>query len=50
MFFLVGLFDILMEIVKYNFKEVMNCHYRVDIFESELANETFLEPELLPFD
>ena len=35
--------------LKYNFKELMSYHYRVDIFKSELAKSQYLEPDLLPF-
>lgn len=33
-----------------NFKELLRQHYRTDIFNSEMARQQFLEPELLPFD
>ncbi|RIJ37356.1 hypothetical protein [Pontibacter oryzae] len=36
--------------LKYNFKELMNCHYGIDIFSSEAAKTAFLEPDLLPFE
>lgn len=36
--------------LKTNFRELMNAHYRTDIFKSEAAKHTYLEPELLPFD
>jgi hypothetical protein len=36
--------------LKYNFKDLLNCHYKTDIFKSEQAKKQYLEPELLPFD
>lgn len=36
--------------LKYNFKELMNSHYKIDIFNSEKAKKEFLEPDLLAFD
>lgn len=36
--------------LKYNFKELMSYHYRIDIFNSKKAKTKFLEPDLLPFD
>jgi hypothetical protein len=36
--------------LKTNFKDLINTHYQTDIFKSEHAKITFLEPELLPFD
>ena len=36
--------------LKTNFKDLINTHYRTDIFKSEHAKSCFLEPELLPFD
>lgn len=35
--------------LKYNFKELMACHYSFDIFSSEEAKIAFLEPDLIPF-
>lgn len=35
--------------LKYNFKELLGQHYRVDIFNSKEAKAKFLEPDLLPF-
>ncbi|MCF4101298.1 hypothetical protein L1I30_06450 [Gillisia sp. M10.2A] len=35
--------------LKYNFKELMSVHYKIDIFNSEKAKKEFLEPDLLPF-
>ncbi|MBC9796246.1 hypothetical protein [Sinomicrobium weinanense] len=36
--------------LKYNFKDLMSCHYGVDIYNSPWAKKHFLEPDLLPFD
>ncbi|MEQ9261752.1 MAG: hypothetical protein RLP14_01190 [Owenweeksia sp.] len=36
--------------LKYKFKELMSCHYGVDIYNSEKAKAKYLEPDLLPFD
>ena len=36
--------------LKYNFKELMQAHYSIDIFQSEKAKKEFLQPDLLPFD
>ena len=36
--------------LKYNFKELIGFHYGVDIFNSDLAKQAYLEPDLLPFD
>lgn len=36
--------------LKTNFKDLLSQHYDIDIFNSELAKSSFLEPELLPFD
>tara|TARA_R110002072_G_C7555400_1_gene499693 strand:- start:57 stop:470 length:414 start_codon:yes stop_codon:yes gene_type:complete len=36
--------------LKYNFKELMDCHYGFDIYNSEKAKTEFLEPDLIPFD
>ena len=32
------------------FKYLMECHYSIDIFESDLAKTEYIEPDLLPFD
>ncbi len=32
------------------FRELMEAHYSFDIFQSEAAKQTVLEPDLLPFD
>ena len=36
--------------LKYNFKDLMSAHYGVDIYHSQLAKTTYLEPDLLPFE
>lgn len=36
--------------LKYNFKDLMNFHYKFDIFNSEKAKKEFLEPDVVPFD
>ena len=36
--------------LKYNFKDLMAFHYQQDIYQSEKAKTTWLEPDLLPFD
>ena len=36
--------------LKYNFKDLMNQHYKVDIFTLEKAKQGFIEPDLMPFD
>ena len=36
--------------LKTSFKELLSQHYVTDIFRSEKAKKTFMEPELLPFD
>lgn len=36
--------------LKDNFKGLLLSHYETDIFESETAKKTFIEPELIPFD
>jgi len=35
--------------LKFNFKEIIAAHYKTDIFKSEEAKGTYVEPELLPF-
>lgn len=35
--------------LKYNFKDLIQVHYSVDIFNSERAKRAFIEPDLLPF-
>ncbi len=36
--------------LKNNFKELMDCHYGFDIYNSIKAKTEFLEPDLIPFD
>ncbi|UII77328.1 hypothetical protein LV716_06030 [Flagellimonas sp. HMM57] len=36
--------------LKFNFKELMVCHYGFDIYNSTLAKQEYLQPDLLPFD
>lgn len=36
--------------LKTHFKDLLRQHYTVDIFNSPEAKETFVEPDLLPFD
>jgi hypothetical protein len=36
--------------LKFNFKELLGLHYNTNIFISDKAKKTYLEPELLPFD
>lgn len=36
--------------LKTNFKDLINSHYGIDVFNSEKAKKKFLEPDLLPFD
>ncbi|GAB4036983.1 hypothetical protein [Spirosoma gilvum] len=35
--------------LKDNFKALIATHYQVDIFNSDLAKRTYIEPDLLPF-
>ena len=35
--------------LKTNFKELLEQHYSIDIFNSNIAKSSFLEPNLLPF-
>lgn len=35
--------------LKFNFKELMGSHYGIDIFNSAIAKQQYLEPDLLPF-
>jgi len=35
--------------LKFNFKELMGFHYGINIFNSEIAKQHYLEPDLLPF-
>ncbi|MVM41735.1 hypothetical protein GO730_35465 [Spirosoma sp. HMF3257] len=32
-----------------NFKELIACHYQLDIYTSDLAKAVYVEPDLLPF-
>ncbi len=36
--------------LKYNFRELLDCHYGFDIFSSIQAKTAYLAPDLLPFD
>lgn len=36
--------------LKYGFKRLLQSHYDFDIFNSQKAKKSFLEPNLLPFD
>ncbi len=36
--------------LKNNFKELMGCHYGLDIYNSAEAKSEFIEPDLVPFD
>ena len=36
--------------LKSNFKDLMNQHYGIDIYNSTEAKHQFLAPDLLPFD
>jgi len=36
--------------LKSEFKKLLDGHYSVDIFKSELAKKEFLDPDLWPFD
>lgn len=36
--------------LKYNFTDLLACHYQTDIFNAPAAKEKYLAPELLPFD
>lgn len=35
--------------LKTNFKELLDKHYSINIFNSDIAKSSFLEPNLLPF-
>jgi len=35
--------------LKYNFKDLMAVHYKIDIYNSPLAKKIFLQPDLLAF-
>ena len=36
--------------LKNNFRELLDCHYGFDIFQSDKAKQAYLEPDLIPFD
>ena len=36
--------------LKLKFRELMNCHYGYDIYNSIEAKSQFMEPDLIPFD
>ncbi len=36
--------------LKTNFKDLLDCHYSFDIFNSNEAKINYLEPDLVPFD
>lgn len=36
--------------LKHNFKDLMNVHYGIDIFNLEKAKIEFIKPDLIPFD
>jgi hypothetical protein len=36
--------------LKDNFRELMAFHYKMDIYNSPSAKQTFLEPDLMPFE
>lgn len=36
--------------LKYNFKDLMNSHYGLDIINSRKAKMEYLKPDLMPFD
>ena len=36
--------------LKYEFKSLLNSHYSIDLFKSDAAKSTFIEPDLLPYD
>lgn len=35
--------------LNYGFKDLLACHYKIDIFNSEIGKTEFIEPDLLPF-
>jgi hypothetical protein len=35
--------------LKYNFKDLMACHYKMDIFNNAIAKREYIAPDLLPF-
>jgi len=36
--------------LKFNFIDLINIHYKTDIFNSDKAKQEFIEPDLVPFD
>ena len=36
--------------LKFNFKDLLSCHYGFDIFNDEVAKLEYIAPDLLPFD
>lgn len=36
--------------LKTNFKDLLDCHYSFDVFNSNEAKMVYLEPDLVPFD
>jgi len=36
--------------LRYNFRELMGSHYKIDIYNSAEAKKEFIEPDLLPFN
>jgi hypothetical protein len=36
--------------LKFNFKELIGSHYRIDIFNCDKARHQFMEPDFEPFD
>ena len=36
--------------LKYHFKDLINAHYQMDIYNNEVAKKEYLAPDLLPFD
>ncbi|MDN3656800.1 hypothetical protein QWZ08_14230 [Ferruginibacter paludis] len=44
--------DFIMQVprLKYDFKELMACHYSQDIYNADIARKEFIEPDLLPFE
>ena len=36
--------------LKFNFRDVLGFHYKIDVFKNEEAKHKYLEPDLLPFE
>jgi hypothetical protein len=36
--------------LKYNFRDLMKAHYKIDIFNADLTRNVYVEPDLLPFN